>query len=110
MAKHRIVFNWSVLGQGPLCVVVRATNPVRIRESLEEELLQKFTVFHEGICHTCFDAQTSPFDDFGGGSLPLPPECAGERPAHLFRHPLCGDTPQRPQNKQPRQLPKELCS
>ena len=42
-----------------------------------------------------------------GGCLPL---SAAADEAGVFPHPLCGDTPQRPQNKQQQQPPKELRS
>ena len=34
-----------------------------------------------------------------GEGLPLPPNRAGEEPGPFFRHPLCGDTPQRPEEQ-----------
>ena len=94
MAKHRIVCDESVLGKGLHCVLIRAANTVRVREGFQEELFQQSTVFHDGICHTCFDAQTASFDELCRGKSPTCLQPGRKR--LLFRHPLCGDTPQRP--------------
>ncbi len=70
MAKHRIICNWSVLGKSLHRIMIRAPNTVRVRESLQEELFQQFTMFHDGICHTCFDAQIAPSDEPCWGKSP----------------------------------------
>ncbi len=57
MAKYRVVWNWSVLGKSLHRVFIRAPDSVRVWESLQEELFKQLTVFHDGIFHTCFDAQ-----------------------------------------------------
>ncbi len=43
MPQHRIVCNGSVLGKGLHRVLIWAPNPLRVRESLQEELFQQFT-------------------------------------------------------------------
>ena len=63
MLQHRIVCSGSVLGKGLHGVLIWAPNPLRVWESFQKELFQQFTMFHDGICHTCFDAQIAPSDE-----------------------------------------------
>ena len=70
MLQHRIVCNGSVLGNGLHRVLIWASNPLRVRESFQEELFQQFTMFHDGIFHTCFDAQIAPSDEPCWGKSP----------------------------------------
>ena len=46
MTKNRIVWRWSALCECLHCLVIRTTDPVRIREGLKKELCQQFTVLH----------------------------------------------------------------
>ncbi len=70
MPQHRIVCNGSVLGKGLHRVLIWAPYPLRVRESFQEELFQQFTMFHDGIFHTCFDAQIAPSDEPCWGKSP----------------------------------------
>ncbi len=70
MAENWIVCNRSILGKGLHRVIIRAPDSVRVWESLQEELFKQFTMFHDGICHTCFDAQTACFDELCRGRSP----------------------------------------
>lgn len=70
VAKYRIICNRSILGKGLHRVIIRAPDSVRVRERLQEEVFQQFTVFHDGTCHTRFDAQSAAFDQLCRGRFP----------------------------------------
>ena len=83
MTENGIVGGWTVYGEGFYCLVSRAPYPVRIWESLQEELFEQFTVFDDGISHECLDARYSTFDVFWRGETPcLQSGPAMKPPAH----------------------------
>ena len=70
MAEDWIVCDRSILGKGLHRVIIWAPNTVRVWERLQEEVFQQFTMFLNGISHTCFDAQTAYFDQLCRGRSP----------------------------------------